>query len=121
VTAQRWAEIEQVYYGALACEADQRGAFLDRHCSDENMRREVESLLAANDQAGSFLGPESLRAQVRELAAEQVSYSEGSWLSHYRILSRIGEGGMGVVYAALDTKLERRVALKLLQPEFARD
>lgn len=117
---ERWKRIEEVYYSVLACPSAHRAAVLDEACSDDHeMRREVESLMRAGEQAGSFLSPADLEACFAELAAEPKLV--GSTFGHYQILSAVGAGAMGEVYLARDTRLDREVALKILPARFTRD
>ncbi len=109
-----WVQVEKIYCSALAYEPGQRSAFLAEACAgDEELRSTVESLLAADQQAGSFLDPSQLEAQLRDLAA-QTELLEGHTFGNYRVHSRIGSGGMGDVYLAEDTSLDRKLALKVL-------
>jgi serine/threonine protein kinase/Tfp pilus assembly protein PilF len=117
--AERWQRIEQLYHATLERAANQRAAFLaEASADDDGLRGEVEVLLKANEQAGGFLATPALELEARDLAAESLTaptaVQVGEELSHYRILSRIGAGGMGDVFLARDSILERRVALKLL-------
>jgi serine/threonine protein kinase len=110
VTPERWQEIKQVLAGALERTPSERNAYLDRACSEPDFRHEVESLIAAHEQAqSSFLSRPALPA--KELAI-------GSRLGPYEILERIGAGGMGEVYRANDTRLGRDVAIKVLPAAF---
>ena len=123
---ERWQRIEQLYHAALERAANQRSAFLaEASADDDGLRREVEVLLAANEQAGGFLATPALEQEAKELAAENrdaiPTLQVGQELSHYKILARIGAGGMGEVFLARDTILERRVALKLLPVQFTQD
>jgi serine/threonine protein kinase len=114
MTSERWRKIEAVYQSACEREPNERSAFLDGACrGDEELRREVESLLA---QEGSGF----LERPVWETVPEpSACIAIGTQLGAYRIESILGEGGMGVVYRALDTKLNRSVAVKVLSGEWA--
>lgn len=123
---ERWQRIEQLYHAALERTADERAAFLEQASADDDgLRSEVEGLLAANEHAREFMATPALEQEAKELAAENhganATVQAGQELSHYRILSRIGAGGMGEVFLARDTILERRVALKLLPAHFTQD
>jgi eukaryotic-like serine/threonine-protein kinase len=113
MTSDRCQRVDQLYRAALALDPDQRAAFLAEVCgSDYELRREVESLLKANKQV-------RCPAPVLEIAAGLRAQQEntpliGRSLGHYRVMSLIGVGGMGEVYLAMDTKLRREVALKVI-------
>jgi serine/threonine protein kinase len=118
---ERWQQIERLYYAALEREPDERAAFLESACaSDESLRREVASLVAAGDRIGNFMEPPVGFAAETLASAPQVSVI-GQTLGHYRILSLLGKGGMGEVYLGEDTTLGRKVALKLLPAAFTSD
>jgi serine/threonine protein kinase len=119
---ERWQQINDLYYATLERDEGVRAAFLDEACAgDAALRREVESLLASNDEAGEFLSSSALDVAAKVLATEQDRHLIGKKVGHYQVLSLIGAGGMGYVYLAEDTRLNRRVAIKLLPREFTQD
>jgi serine/threonine protein kinase len=119
---ERWKQIEQLYYAALERESEKRGAYLDEACAgDEELRREVESLLASNEGAGGFMASPALQIAAKVMAGEGGQSQVGRQIAHYQILSLLGAGGMGEVYLAQDTRLGRKLALKLLPVAFTQD
>jgi len=119
MTPERYQQINRLLDEALVRPAPQRAAFLAEACAgDEALRREVESLLGACAEAGSFI--ERPPAEAAELLGEMCAGSRvGQSLGRYQLLSLLGAGGMGEVYRARDTHLEREVAIKILPPALA--
>src|ERR1051326_4602993 len=119
-TPQRWQEIDRIFAAALVREPAERAAFLDQACGgDEQLRKEVESLIA-HDVPESLVGGVAVGEATRLLARDKARALTGERIGPYVISKSIGAGGMGEVYLAKD-RLGRMVALKLLNRHFERD
>jgi eukaryotic-like serine/threonine-protein kinase len=124
--SEQWQVIEELYHSALDLPKAQRNSFLQGACGeDRDLQLEIESLLRHGDTPQSFLDTAAIAIVARAIAADEYDSPapalEGTTISHYRIVKAIGRGGMGIVYEAVDLKLRRRVALKLLPNFLARD
>ena len=122
MTPERWELIERLFYAALARHATERAAFLVEECAgDLALRQEVESLLAQEGVTEGFLSVPTAEASAKAMAGDVGPPLIGQQLGSYTIQSLLGAGGMGEVYRALDTKLGRDVAIKVLPRAFTSD
>jgi len=121
--AERWQEIDRLFDAVLEREPAERASFLAEACAgDEDLRREVESLLAAHEGATKFIEAPAIEVAAKAAAAGGNTFSAlGREIGPYKVQSLLGLGGMGEVYLAVDTRLDRRVALKLLPAEFTHE
>jgi serine/threonine protein kinase len=118
MSPERFQQVEKIYHAARELEPSQRSAYLARACNgDEELRRELESLLAQEPAREGMLD----RPAAGLLNDSGVKLAAGAQLGPYKIEAPIGAGGMGEVYRARDTKLKRDVALKVVAEAFARD
>src|SRR5687768_5457605 len=117
--ANDWNKAKQIFADAIKVAPAERLALLDEVCADDaETRREVESLLASLDDAGSFMETPAAH-EVADFIRQHKPLEAGSSFGHYEIVRQIGAGGMGEVYLAKDTRLERPVAVKILHERFA--
>lgn len=116
MTPEHWRRVEEIYHAALARDAPDRALFLADACDgDDALRRDVESRLA-QWAGGEFLDRPAIPHAPQRPGDSTVAI--GACLGPYRLQSKLGEGGMGDVYRAVDTRLGRPVAVKIAQQQF---
>ncbi|HZQ97165.1 MAG TPA: protein kinase [Candidatus Sulfotelmatobacter sp.] len=124
MAVENWQQLKDLFQAALDLPHEERASFLDRSCSDRAMRSEVESLLASHQRAGDLLETHALHLPLSSVHSSNRSEGAegdarvGGLVGPYRLIAKIGEGGMGSVYRAIriDDHYLKQVAIKLLRP-----
>ena len=119
---EKWKKVREIFDAALRVEAEERREFVISACGgDRQLRAEVESLLSSLDSAESFMESPAVATVAEAFSGNDKKLEKGHSLGHYKIVRELGSGGMGDVYLATDTKLNRPVALKILRKDLLSD
>src|SRR5687768_10577495 len=119
---KNWQKVREIFDSALRHKPEERRRFVNEVCgNDKNLFAEVESLLSSHDSAESFMETPAVAEVARMIEIETKKLEAGKRFGHYEIIEQIGEGGMGEVYLAKDTRLERKAAIKILPGNVAQD
>ncbi len=128
---ERWQQISRIFKSAVSLDPEARNAYVAGQCgSDDSLRAEVEKLIASHQQASEedFIGGMAAEAAAPllvvvedEVGPPHRTLNNGQQFGSYVILDALGAGGMGEVYLARDTRLDRTVALKILPPDITTD
>ena len=120
---ERWQEVNRIFTSAIQLDGEAREAYLARECAhDDSIREEVSRLISSHEEAAAEnvidTPPD---ANLNSSDSETRRLADGQWLGPYQIIKHLGTGGMGEVYLATDSRLDRVVALKILSGELAQD
>src|SRR5437764_7051931 len=118
VIPERWKQVEVVFEQTFELPAGERAAFIQKNCQgDEELRREVESLLESHASAGRFIDQPDIFFREEDLKDDDASVAAGQLIGAYRIVREIGRGGMGAVYLGerADEQYKKQVAIKLIK------
>src|SRR5687768_12288274 len=119
---EKWQKVREIFDSALRHKPDERRRFVNEVCGDDKtLLAEVESLLSSHDSAESFMETPAVAEVAHMIEIKIKKLEAGKRFGYYEIINQIGVGGMGEVYLARDKKLDREVAIKILNEEFNED
>ena len=129
MTPERWQQISRIFKSAILLDNEARAAYVSNQCGrDDSLRVEVEKLIDSHGKADADEFMNGMAAEAAaplltddEIAPRQDILNKGQQFGSYIILDSLGSGGMGEVYLARDTRLDRTVALKVLSPDISQD
>jgi len=129
LTPERWQQISRIFKSAILLDNEARAAYVASQCGrDDSLRVEVEKLIDSHGKADADEFMKGMAAEAAaplltddEIGPRQDVLNKGQQFGSYIILDSLGSGGMGEVYLARDTRLDRTVALKVLSPDISQD
>jgi eukaryotic-like serine/threonine-protein kinase len=122
MTPEQWKKLDDLFHEALELDEESRAAFLLRACGgDERLREEAVRLIAAHEREDSFIDSPIFEQTVESTDDDRHESPVGRRIGPYQVVSQLGRGGMGEVYLAEDSRLGRKVAIKLLPAKFTAD
>jgi len=122
MTPERWQQVEKILQAALDRAPADRAAFLEQSCAgDPDLQTEASSLVLAYDAAIDFIEEPAMAQDARVVLGDHRVKNTGREIGPYKIIDELGRGGMGEVYLAQDSRLDRQVALKVLPAYFVSD
>ena len=117
-----WQKVREIFDSALRRRPEERQRFVNDACGgDKSLLTEVESLLTSHDSAESFMETPAVAKVAALIEPGTKKLEPGSSFGHYEIVEHIGAGGMGEVYLARDTRLDRKAAIKVLLGNVSHD
>ena len=118
----QWQKVREIFDSALRRQPEERQFFIGKACGDDKtLLAEVESLLSSLDSAENFMETPAVAKVAEAIEGKTKKLEPGRCFGHYEIIEQIGVGGMGEVYLAEDRKLDRKVAIKILNENFSQD
>ena len=130
MSPERWKQVSRIFQSAISLDDEARAAYVARQCGvDESLRVEVEKLIESHQRASEEKFIDGAAAEAGavllivddEIGERQSSLNKGQQFGSYLIIDALGAGGMGEVYLAKDSRLDRTVALKVLSPDISSD
>src|ERR1043165_3571739 len=122
MTPERWQKAKKIFEAAMKRDRNSRAEFIAAQCDgDEEIRREVSSLIESHERTGTFIDAPAYQAAAKFFGDEKSELERGDVVGSYEILSFISRGGMGEVYLGHDRRLGRKIALKILPSSFTKN
>ena len=119
MTPERWQQVKQIVQSAIARPPSERDGFISQACAnDPDLRSQVQSLISSYDEPDDLFQTVAVNLAAQTVYGDDATSLVGHCIGPYQVTARIGQGGMGEVYLAQDSRLGRKVALKLLIAQF---